>query len=123
MAMLAEIIEEPKSVDEEAVKESEPVVQEQEEVLFAANYDEELVDNYLFYGFKSIIPPELMSSFAGLFETQGRYCRMEEEERKKKQVDEIIYVNKEMTVEYLAKIVDKAMMEDLKEVVNKAESE
>ncbi|MFS8034738.1 hypothetical protein Hanom_Chr17g01584751 [Helianthus anomalus] len=114
--MLAEIIEEPKPVVEEIVK-------EHGDILFDISYNEEPEDNRsLFLRFVDFITPNMMSSFAGLFETQARYCRIEEEEPNKEQMEEIIYVNKEMTAEYLAEIADKAMMANLKEVVNKAES-
>ncbi|MFS7967510.1 hypothetical protein Hanom_Chr09g00786561 [Helianthus anomalus] len=116
--MLTEIIEEPKPVVEEVVK-------EQGEFHFDISYYEEPEDNGMLYALRSVgfIPPDMMSSFLGLFNTKSRYCGMRQEEPKKEQVEEIINVKKEMNVEYFAEIIDKKMMAYLKEVLKKPEFE
>ncbi|MFS8014000.1 hypothetical protein Hanom_Chr15g01339531 [Helianthus anomalus] len=114
--MLAEIIEEPEPGVEE-------VVEEEGEIHFGISYDEDSKANGGLYALRSVgfIPPDMMSSFAGLFNTQSRYGGMQQEEPKKEPVEDIIDVKKEMTAKYFAEIANKAMMLDLKEVVNKPE--
>ncbi|MFS7904732.1 hypothetical protein Hanom_Chr01g00039501 [Helianthus anomalus] len=86
LAMLAEIIEEPKQIVQEVVEEVG------DEVCGEICFD------------------------VSFFSNQGNYSGMHREEQKKQHVEEITDVSKEMIAENLADIGDKAMMAQLKEV-------
>ncbi|XP_021996076.1 uncharacterized protein LOC110893269 [Helianthus annuus] len=120
---ISEMVSEPEIVTEDVSVVAEEVSAENVvdiEEIAAEMYYYQSEQEVLASSMKSITPPKIFESFAGYFEEPktGSCQRFED---KKKVVEELIDVSKELTGEALKDIADKALMGKLREVDSELE--